>query len=128
MHKPMPRSLSFVLPVMLCACAAAAPERATGFPHGSYRIRAAQIDYYPDGTYKIHDASQTFVEGRYEVTGDTIVMTDVGGMYGCTGDARTGRYKWAYQEAAITLSLLEDPCEARRGAMQESPFPALPPQ
>jgi hypothetical protein len=111
--------------LVLSACATAPNREGPAFPFGSYRIRAAQVDYDQGGRYRIYDATQTYVEGRYDIQGDTIAMTDVGGQYACQGDTNPGRYKWSAENGAIRFSLLEDRCDARRVAMQESPFPPL---
>lgn len=114
---------------LIAACALAGCSRAPvaydgtsdgPFPIGSYKIRAAQVDYQPDMSYRIFDAKQVFVEGRYAVDGSTITMTDVGGKFGCKENP--AKYKWSSNGKSIKLDLLEDRCQARREAMAESPF------
>lgn len=105
--------------------AIAVAENQTPFPTGAYKIRAAQVDYYADGTYKIYDANTFFVQGEYQIEGDIITMTDTGGKYGCKGDTNPAQYHWSTDGASITYKLIEDRCDARRMAMLESPFAKL---
>jgi hypothetical protein len=118
-----------MLTMLTAACAPPreAPAGSSQFPLGAYKIRSAQIDYYENGTYKIFDSRQTYVDGRYALDGHVITMTDVGGEYGCKGDTNPGKYRWSADEASIKFELIDDRCDARRTAMLESPFSKLEP-
>jgi hypothetical protein len=119
--------LMLTVPTAACVPPREVPAGSSQFPLGAYRIRSAQIDYYENGTYRIFDSRQTYVDGRYELDGHVITMTDVGGQYGCKGDTNPGKYRWSADEASIKFELIDDRCDARRTAMLESPFSRLEP-
>jgi hypothetical protein len=124
----MVKSAFVVMIAMLtasCAPPREAPAGSSQFPLGAYKIRSAQIDYSANGTYRIFDSRQTYVDGRYEIDGDVITMTDVGGEYGCKGDTNPGKYRWSADGTSVKFDLIADTCDARRTAMLESPFSKL---
>lgn len=73
-----------------------------------------------DGTFKIGDDKDLFVEGRFEVKANEITLTDTGGQYACKGEGeQAGTYRWESNGEGLVFHLVKDSCEARKGALGE---------
>ena len=51
----------------------------------------------------------------YAVAGDKVELTDQKGS--CLGEQATGLYRWTLAENALSMAVLNDPCERRRGVL-----------
>ncbi|MCP5105990.1 MAG: hypothetical protein GY950_21580 [bacterium] len=61
-------------------------------------------------------------KGKYTVKRDKIILTDESGPISCSGDAKTGKYKWALDGDKLTFTLVEDKCGGRKGALTVEPW------
>ena len=78
---------------------------------------------FDDGAYTLSRQDiGLLVTGSYETDGETVTITDEGGLYACAppvgsppdADVRTARYSWERRGDELTLVVIEDGCEPRR--------------
>jgi hypothetical protein len=83
-----------------------------------------QILFRTDGTYATEraDLDGEMVSGIYSVDGNTLTVTDQGGLLSCANasivgseeDAATGTYTWDRNQDTLSLIPIEDKCAGRR--------------
>lgn len=69
------------------------------------------IMFSTDTSYFRSSAGQVMVASSFNVSGDTVKVTDVSGQYACTG--HTGTYKYSITAEGIKFQLIQDVCEGR---------------
>ena len=74
------------------------------------------------GTFTVTRGGNLAVEGTYKVMHNEVEMTDESGPIACTGDYRTGRYKWKLEGKQLTFIESEDECEGRMEALTTNPW------
>ena len=95
--------------------------QAAEFKTGTYSATAGGVKWsvrFDDGgKAAVLKDGKAVVEATYKVTGDEIEITDVSGEMACTGDLKTGKYKWAMDAGKMTFTKVEDQCPARSSAL-----------
>ena len=74
-----------------------------------------KLDIKPDGTYLVDLANDgtVDVQGNYEINADQLSITDSGGRNACLN--QKGVYKFTVDAAQMTMEVVSDSCEGRRG-------------
>ncbi len=112
--------LSLLMPVGVMA---AGDVTGNPFPYGMLELRGYAMKMSKEGKFRIYSKATTFVEGTFSIDGDTMTISDKGGLYACRGKRRnTGRYYWAVHDQGLYLRLIKDKCGARRTAFLEAPL------
>lgn len=73
------------------------------------------MSFGDDGTLKVYRDGEAEADVAYTVADDVVTLTDREGS--CHGDQATGTYRWQRGGNALTMELIEDPCEPRRGVV-----------
>ncbi len=61
-------------------------------------------------------------EGNYSIEGDQIALTDEKGPIACSGETKTGTYKWSLEGDKLSFTLVDDKCKGRKGALTAGPW------
>lgn len=88
-------------------------------PGGPGLIGVWNISFNEDGSYEVaRQDVGTLVTGTYEVEGDTLSLTDEGGLLSCgnaeVGGAAEASYAWEVAEGELSLTPIDDGCAGRR--------------
>jgi len=121
----MKRNAVLLVLLSLLVPAGAMAKDLTGgsFPYGMLELRGYAMEMSPKGKFKIYSDATIFVEGTFRIDGNTMTVFDQGGQYACRGKRMNpGRYYWAVHDHGLYLTLIKDPCGARRTAFLEAPL------
>jgi hypothetical protein len=83
-----------------------------GYLPFKWELTLADEDRYSFSVYWSNSGFET-EEGRYTLTEDQIVFA-AEKLYGYCPKLETSTYKWAFDGKALTLTTIEDECNARR--------------
>ena len=72
-------------------------------------------------TVRISRAGQLAVTGVFVTRGDTVSLRDVAGAIACNSSV-AGRYLWKIEGPRLSLTLIEDGCPGRAGALPGRPW------
>ncbi len=75
-----------------------------------------------DSRFTVFLDGEVVVEGRYTVEENQLEFTDEKGPLACRAEQATGIYKWALDGKTLTLTLVEDICDGRKGVLAAHPF------
>lgn len=92
-------------------------SQAGAFPIGTFKTRGERrLEFFEDGTYTWGLAETPFVQGQYNVDGQTItfhsetmVILDEG-EEACPGE---GSYTWVFKDDVLIMELQRDDCDSR---------------
>ena len=98
-----------------CSAIPAQPAAARSLV-GSYRAGPLALAFDSAGGWRVTLNGTLGVEGGYELRRDTVVLRDRGGPRACPSDV-AGRYIQARDGATLTLVVIADACQGRRGAL-----------
>jgi hypothetical protein len=68
-----------------------------------------------DSAYTTDGSGEIVVQSLCKISKDTITLKDIGGKYACPSEA--GVYTFAFIADTLTLTLVNDPCDNRSGAI-----------
>lgn len=107
---------------VLALLAGAAP--ASEFPRGTIAAdlggREWSIRYEAGGTYAVLREDEVVAEGKYEATGDELVMIDETGAGAEPG--KKGKYTWKLDGRKLTFTKVEDEVQGRVAALTHGPW------
>ena len=92
------------------------------FPAGSYTAHGdLTIVFDAQGMFHVTQGGKAVVNGKYQVKGDQLEMTDQGGPWACTkAGLQSGTYRWKVGDGGLTLAKLSDACKEREGTLATS--------
>lgn len=79
---------------------------------GSWGLKLAD-----DSRFTVLNDGEVVVEGRYTVEENQLEFTDEKGPLACQAEQETGIYKWALEGKTLTLTLVDDKCDGRKGVL-----------
>ena len=92
-------------------------------PKGTYVAGGWALTIGSKNQFRVLENGKEVVVGRYTVTGDQLVLTDVRGARACiVAGLEVGKYKWEYDGKALRLTKIEDNCEGRVNALGTEPL------
>jgi hypothetical protein len=92
----------------------------TPFPAGAFAMEDVDgkwvMTFTPDGDYILTRNGGAWVEGRYTLAQNQIVLHDVSGpkLSTCKGKG-DGTYIWSFDGKVLTYEVVNDQCDGRRG-------------
>ena len=87
---------------------------------GTFTAGPLAIAFQAD-TVRISRAGQLAVMGLFVTSRDTVAVHDIAGTVACNSSI-TGRYLWKIEGPSLSLTLIEDGCPGRAGALPGRPW------
>ena len=109
--------VSMLVTVLVSLQLTTAQQTAVKLPSEALKFGVFQVQFDPQGTFKLSGDRWPTLEGTWKATGNEIELIVAGGPEGCD---QAGRYKVRTESTKVGFNVISDPCEIRRVIVDRS--------